>query len=235
MINCGLACIFTRNCPLPSGGPSWRWPPCTLWSSDRERAGQRATVRRGAQGPAAGRRALDGYFAYSNFGASFSASFVAPGRTILPSSCLSLAHRHRDLMLADAKEAADADDQRRTQPCPALRSDLDVADLFADVVVDALPEDLLLRTPPRCDLSQLGLRDADRGSGRLRHRTAAPAAMTRLVNTTRTILLMVLLPLSSIVSIAARALTRTRCSSSEAGRWTVIPPPAWARPGPWTG
>ena len=46
-------------------------------------------VRRGAQGPP-GRHAIDGYFAYSNFGASFSASFVAPGRTILPFSCLSL-------------------------------------------------------------------------------------------------------------------------------------------------
>src|SRR4029453_9443580 len=46
---------------------------------------------------------------------------------------------------------------------------VDVADLFADVVVDALPEDLLLRTPPHGDLSQLGRRDADRGAGRLRH------------------------------------------------------------------
>ena len=62
--------------------PAWRS------ASDRERAGHRATVMRGAQGPA-GHRALDGYFAYSNFGAAFSASFVAPGRTILPSCCLS--------------------------------------------------------------------------------------------------------------------------------------------------
>jgi hypothetical protein len=58
-------------------------------ASDRERAGHRATVMRGAQGPA-GRHTIDGYFVYSNFGAAFSASFVAPGRTILPLSCLSL-------------------------------------------------------------------------------------------------------------------------------------------------
>src|SRR4029453_11598082 len=56
---------------------------------DSERARHRATVMRGAQGPA-GRHAIDGYFAYSNFGAAFSASFVAPCRTILPFSCLSL-------------------------------------------------------------------------------------------------------------------------------------------------
>src|SRR5690349_2657207 len=39
--------------------------------------------------------------------------------------------------------------------------------------------------------------------------SAAPAAMTRLVNTTKTILLIVLLPLSSMLTMAARALTRS--------------------------
>jgi hypothetical protein len=55
-----------------------------------DRARHRPTVMRGAQGPA-GRHAIDGYFfAYSNFGAAFSASFVAPCRTILSFSCLNL-------------------------------------------------------------------------------------------------------------------------------------------------
>ena len=82
----------------------------TEWrsASDRERAGHRVTVMRGAQARWAPRdrrllRVLELRRRLQRF-------LRRSGRTILPFSCL-IAHRHRDLMSSDAEESADSDDR----------------------------------------------------------------------------------------------------------------------------
>src|SRR5262249_53580904 len=72
-------------------------------------------------------------------------------------------HRYSDVMLAHSKEPADADN--RVGHLPAGRHDqvVDVADLGAGVVVDVLPQNLLLCTPADCDFAQLCFRDGDQG------------------------------------------------------------------------
>src|SRR5262249_24222958 len=66
---------------------------------------------------------------------------------------LESAHRHGNVVLAHPEEPADADN--RVGDLPAGRHDqvVDVADLVAGVVVDVLPENLLLRAPADCDFA----------------------------------------------------------------------------------
>src|SRR5262245_41012385 len=74
-------------------------------------------------------------------------------------------------MLADAEESADSDDRVGQRLVWCHDQVVDLADLVTGVVVDVLPENLLLRAPPLGDFSQLGGRDADDGRpGRLRGR-----------------------------------------------------------------
>src|SRR4030095_12985941 len=80
-------------------------------------------------------------------------------------------HWHGNVVLAEAEEPADSDDRVRQRPAGRHDQVVDVADLVAGIVVDVLPENLLLRAPSGRDFSQLRDRDADHGRpGRLRRR-----------------------------------------------------------------
>src|SRR5262249_53262141 len=87
---------------------------------------------------------------------------------------LELRNRYRDLVVAHAEEAADADDRVRHRLVRRDDQVVDLADLLTAVVVDVLAEDLLLRAPAGRHLPHLGFRDADHTrSGRLRHRISS--------------------------------------------------------------
>src|SRR4029077_8817734 len=80
-------------------------------------------------------------------------------------------HRNGDVALAHAEEPTDADDRVRHRFVGRHDQIADLADLVARVVVDVLPENLLLRAPPLRDFLDLRYRDAAHArAGGLRHR-----------------------------------------------------------------
>jgi hypothetical protein len=81
------------------------------------------------------------------------------GQDDLAHLLLELGHRNRDVMLAHAEEPANSDDRVRDRPVGRHDQVVNVADLFAGIIVDVLPEDLLFRAPSLGNLSQLFGRD----------------------------------------------------------------------------
>src|SRR4030095_8279 len=86
------------------------------------------------------------------------------GQDDLAHLLLEFGHRYGDVVLADPKESADADDRVGQRSLGGDDQVVDFADLLPGRVVDILPEDLLLRAPADRDFAHL--RGGDHGRAR---------------------------------------------------------------------